>query len=327
MDSTRGTHLLRVDHVADFYCRYPGESVALYVRVTARQLVSSFTLRVRLPAGLNVTGFQAGEMVGDVVPTSDFEDGATGLTWRIRRRLEPGASAEFQVQAQVGPHEEDVTLECRAVATPRVDGKDLLPDVETVSVRVAARGSYVRNLPALYYEDALMARLLMLFESFWKPIEQQISSMPFYFDPKMTPTCFLPWLASWLDLALDERVPEERQRRLVQAAVSLYRRRGTREGMREYLELYTGAPVQITEQRANNFRLGPDGQLGAGVALGTGNRPHTFSVVIDLSAAEVPTGHRRDRARLERERRQRIETIIEAEKPAHTEFLLHIDAE
>jgi phage tail-like protein len=324
---TRDTHLLRVDHVADFYRRYPGEDVTLFVRIVARQAVAGITLRVTLPAGLTVKGFQAHDEADDLVPVSDFGDRDTGLTWRIRRRVETGYTAEFQIQARVEelPRSEDVVLECRAAATPRVDGKDLLPDVESVSIQVAARGQYIRHLPALYYEDVFMGRLLMLFESFWKPIEQQIAHVPYYFDPKMTPARFLPWLASWLELAVDERLPEPRQRRLIQAVVSLYRRRGTRDGLREYLELYTGAPVHITEQRANNFRLGADGQLGAGVALGTGNRPHTFAVTVDLPPISAPGTRQRDRTRLERERRRRIEAIIEAEKPAHTDYVLRIE--
>jgi phage tail-like protein len=231
------------------------------------------------------------------------------------------------VQAQITPAEEDASLLVRASAAPQVEGKRLLPDEESVTVVVPARGAYVRYLPAIYYQDNLMGRLLMLFESFWAPIEQQTKTVPFYFDPRMTPATFLPWLASWLELVLDERLPEDRQRRLVQAAVALYRKRGTKDGLREYLELYTGASVHITEQRANNFRLGADGRLGAGVALGTENRPHMFAVSIMLPRIAVPSGQRHERTRLEKERRRSIEAIIEAEKPAHTDYVLRIETE
>src|SRR5262249_20365856 len=69
----------------------------------------------------------------------------------------------------------------------------------------------------------VMARFLMLFESFWAPIEGQIDNLPLYFDPAFTPLKLLPWLASWVDLTLDDHWPEAKRRQLLRAAVSLYR--------------------------------------------------------------------------------------------------------
>ena len=327
MDSQRAAHLLKVDLVADHNRRYPGETVTLFCRITARQTVAAYTLRISIPVGLAVLAWKAPGSEDEAMPRSEFEAAGTHLTWQVNRRMETGVAVEYQVQAQIALAEEDASPVIRASATPQIDGKRLLPDEESVAVLVPARGAYIRYLPAIYYQDNLMGRLLMLFESFWAPIEQQTKTVPFYFDPRMTPASFLPWLASWLELVLDVRLPEERQRRLIRAAVALYRKRGTRDGLREYLELYTGASVHITEQRANNFRLGADGRLGAGVALGTENRPHMFAVSIMLPRLSVPSGGRKERARLEKERRRSIEAIIEAEKPAHTDYVLRIETE
>jgi phage tail-like protein len=198
---------------------------------------------------------------------------------------------------------------------------------ETATISVESKGAYIRFLPGIYAEqDEFMARYLMLFESFWAPIEQQIDAIPHYVDPEFTPAQLLPWLASWVDLTLDERWPEEKRRRLLASAVSLYRKRGTRLGLQEYLEIYTGAKVRVTEHGAHNFRLGQGARLGPGVALGTINKPHTFTVTAYMPAEpdedKLPP---EERTRLEAQRRRMLETIIEAEKPAHTSYALRIE--
>jgi len=129
-------------------------------------------------------------------------------------------------------------------------------------------------------------------------------------------------------VTLDDRWPEDKRRQLLRAAVGLYRKRGTRAGLQEYLEIYTGAQVQISEHGANNFTLGPNARLGPGVALGTINMPHTFTVTVflDTDTLRRADGGRTDRARFENEARRMIETIIEAEKPAHTSYQLRFQA-
>ncbi len=122
-------------------------------------------------------------------------------------------------------------------------------------------------------------------------------------------------------------MPEARQRRLIQSAVWLYRKRGTKQGLKEYLEIYTGGRAEITEYRAHNFILGPQARLGPSIALGTGNMPHTFSVELYLPPEPAPARDEREQERKELERQRRIEALIEAEKPAQTYFALHIKTE
>jgi phage tail-like protein len=325
-DTQQNPAPLTLDHVADFCQRYPGENVTFYTRVGVRQPLPGFTLRVTIPIELEVGDYRVLSGEDDALPTVDFESGARHLTWDVTRELQAGSRWEVQVQARVAPTQQDRTLESRAVAIAEVAKEVPINVEESVVIAVLARGRYLRYLPALYQADELMGRFVMLFESFWSPVDGQIDNLPLYFDPKMTPPDFLPWLASWLNLVLDERLPEERQRRLIQAAVSLYRQRGTRQGLQEYLEIYTGGQAQIIEHRAKDFRLGPEARLGPGIALGTGNRPHTFTVVLRLPPISPPAGDKNERIRQESERRRAIEAIIEAEKPAHTSYMLRIES-
>lgn len=326
LNANQDSNPVTIDHVADFYRRYPGETVTFYTRIGVRQPVSGITLQVTVPAGLVVGDYQAPPEFGDAPPVVAFDDGRRHVIWNVAEELPAGTTWEYRVQAQVAPTQKDLTLESQALVTAPVTDSESASAEERVAIAVSATGRYVRHLPALYQADDFMGHFLALFESFWRPIEGQIDNLALYFDPKMTPPDFLPWLASWLNLALDERLSEERQRRLIQSAVSLYRKRGTKQGLQEYLEIYTGVQAQITEHRAKDFRLGPEARLGPGIALGTGNQPHAFTVALRLPPIASPTGDESERARQELERRRSIEAIIEAEKPAHTVYALRIEA-
>ena len=113
------------------------------------------------------------------------------------------------------------------------------------------RLSYLRYLPAVYREDPLSAafleRFLSMFETSFDSLEQEINQLFKYFDPKLTRKDFLQWLASWINLSLDDEVPEQRLRQFIRRAAGLYRRKGTPGALVEFLELYTGKSVRLTE--------------------------------------------------------------------------------
>jgi phage tail-like protein len=255
------------------------------------------------------------------IPQLRIEPEARYLIWRVEGPIGAGARYDYQVTSVVDPTSQDRTLESSAKIT--VDSPQGTPfsTEETIPIVVLAKGSYLRHLPAVYHRDDLMGRFLMLFESFWDPIEKQIAQIPAYFDPKMTPPDFLPWLASWFSLVLDERCPEPQRRELIRLATTLYRKRGTKSGLREYLEAYTGEKIEVIEHRANNFVLGAEGKLGPGIALGTQNRPHTFTVIVRSQADQLDE----DSAHKASERIAAIKELIDAEKPAHTGYTLRVE--
>jgi phage tail-like protein len=318
-----------VAHVVDSYHRYPGEIVTFFTRVTLREPLSDLTLRISIPEGLVLDNYRPPPEMDGKMPYVEVTDRAHYLVWSLacagatgtgEGELTTGTCYEYQAEARVSATHRHAIFESRAVLTTR--DQDNLAE-ESVPVMVWAKGRYLRHLPELYDQDELMARFLMLFESFWAPVETQIASIRNYLDPKMTPAGFLSWLASWVGLELDGHLPEERQRRLIQSAVWLHRRRGTKQGLRAYLEIYTGGKAQIIEHRANDLRLGPGARLGPAVALGTGNQPQTFTVILRLPP--IPsTGDEEERARQELERRRTIEALIDAQKPAHTGYRLRI---
>ncbi len=309
-----------VEHVVGDYHRYPGEIATFYTLVTAYEPLSDLTLRITIPKSLELGDYHPPANWTGLMPYVEEDENARYLVWLLQDDLPAGTQYEFVAEARVLPTYWNSDVRSRAVLTTA--DHQILGE-EIVTFKTWAKGKYLRFLPELYESDELMGRFLMLFESFWSPIETQIDNVHNYFDPRITPFDFLPWLASWLDLDLDESWPEDRLRHLIRWAIALHRSRGTKWGLLKYLEIYTGRQAKVIEQRSKNFVLGPEAKLGPGVALGTGNVPHTFSVYLRLPKLEADDEETRNR--MEKLRRDNIEKIINLQKPAHTVYSLELE--
>ena len=175
---------------------------------------------------------------------------------------------------------------------------------------VQLQSNYLEYLPALFRDDEFMGQFLLIFESILKPIENTVDNIALYFNPLMTPEPLLRWLASWLDLTLDPTWPEEKRRQLVKSAAELYRWRGTKHGLTEYLRIYTGCMPEISEY-IPGMSLDHETKLGVNTRLGSSGTGHHFTVTLELdesSKIDINT----------------VKVIIEAQKPAHTVYTLQI---
>jgi len=182
-----------------------------------------------------------------------------------------------------------------------------MPVTQVITER---KSSYLQYLPALYRDDALMGQLLLIFESIMMPDEHIVDNISSYFDPEMTPRPFLDWLASWLDLCLDPNWPEERCRKLVKSAAELYRWRGTKRGLSEYIKIYTGVEPEIQEYEPG-MTLNNDTKLGAGAQLGSGADWCHFAVVLTVDKDDKIDD-------------TKVRVIIESQKPAHSTYSLRL---
>jgi phage tail-like protein len=310
---------LAVAHVTSAGRRYPGENLTLFTRVEALEaLPAGFKLQISLPAGLTVGSTRASASHGPGLADLLVVNERRYLYWSLTRPVAASEQFEYEAEAALAATQEDLTLESTALVTAGGDGAARVE--ETVEVLVCAQGRYARHLPAIYQADELMGRFLMLFESFWAPITQQIDQMHYYFNPKLTPPEALGWLAQWVDLQLDEHLTVAQQRHLLSTAAAHYRRRGSRQGLTEMLEIYTGVTPTIIEHTARNLRLGPTTLMGPSIALGTSNQPHAFTVILRLPRATGP-----DAAKARKDLERRVTALIEAEKPAHTIYTLRIE--
>jgi phage tail-like protein len=152
-------------------------------------------------------------------------------------------------------------------------------------------------LPGIYQQDDFAMRLASVFDDCLAPIFSVLDNCQAYFDPRLAPEDFVPWLASWVALTLDETWPLQRQRSLIARAAELYRARGTRKGLADHVELYTGAPPEVSDSGGVAWSREP-GAAAPGEA--------TPSVTIRV---RLPDPAAVDTARLD--------AIVAASKPAH----------
>lgn len=137
----------------------------------------------------------------------------------------------------------------------------LSDDLQSASPRIKSlkiyypRLSYLRYLPATYQENEasreFLERFLSLFETFFSNIDELINTVTRYIDAEATPEAFLPWLSSWLAISYDENWESVKIRRLIKKAPELYKKRGTRAGIEQLIEIFTGEKPIIVE----NFLL------------------------------------------------------------------------
>lgn len=162
------------------------------------------------------------------------------------------------------------------------------PRVDSVTA-FCPRQSYLRYLPELYQEDdrsaAFLEQYLSVFESVFADIEAEIDGIGRYFDPDAVPSEGLSWLEQWLAVESDEIWPEDARRELLSRAPELYKRRGTKAGLRSMLELY----LRHAESASLPASSGDDGPSA------DSNGPAASTATADGgngTVGDTPSGHR-----------------------------------
>jgi phage tail-like protein len=161
-----------------------------------------------------------------------------------------------------------------------------------------------------------LALFLQAFQRVLAELEEEIDTVHRSFDPDATRADFLEWLGGWVALSFRADLDEARRREFIRRAVALYRRRGTRRGLEEILEVHTGLPESdvVVDELTSSFQVGVSSRIGA-ETLFAGGAPHFFRVRLRVPTAEP------ERVRWYRE----VATaVIEAEKPAHTRYVLDL---
>ncbi len=168
---------------------------------------------------------------------------------------------------------------------------------------------YLDYLPAIFRSDEFVGRFLLAFEAVLNGdadvgepgLERLIGRLADHFDPDKTPEEFLPWLASWVALSLRADWDVLHKRAFIAEVVSLYRWRGTLEGLKRMLEIYID-PVDSTR---DNVVVFDDFAQPA----------HFFQVQVKIAD--------QDPERLRRSQ-EIARAIIDQEKPAHTFYALKV---
>jgi len=307
IETTKETLTLAVDRSN---C-YPGELVTIYLRFIAPGAAGSM-LQLEMPGVLKIEAYEVPSEKTASLPSVTAVDQELVVMIPLDAEFAAGKEYLAKLSARINTFYIDQYMTVQASI---LDANSEILASASVRLAVHGKGNYLNYLPELYEGDDFTSRLLMMFESFWKPISQQIDQVDSYFDPLLTPPAMVPWLASWLGLPLDDLLPIERVRMLIKNAMMLFQCRGTAAAIKKYLEIFTDGDVEITERRARNFILGGESTLGVEVALGKQNQPNSVLVMLRVPEYEL------DRTKYSAEMYSRkIVEVVRTQVPAHVFF-------
>lgn len=173
--------------------------------------------------------------------------------------------------------------------------------------------SWIEYLPEIYQrEDSnlFLERYLGIFQTIYEDLNAKIRELPASFDMELAEKDYLIWLAEWLDIKESYIWSEKQQRDLLKRGVSLYKR-GTCQGLLDFIELYTGERPFLVEQYQLRFFKKDTKRYEELLEL-YGEETYSFSVLVREEA--VPSVWQQ----------KALLKIIEEAKPAHTECNLVI---
>jgi phage tail-like protein len=187
-----------------------------------------------------------------------------------------------------------------------------------------SRESYVKWLPALYQRNDINGKnflrdLLWVIQHLFASVEEKLDVIHQFFDPYEAPEEFLPWLASWSAMVVDEDWPLSKKRRLIRKAMEMYRIRGTVKGLKLFISLFTGHEPVVRENQwpFKGWRIGVSSEIGLDtVVLPPVNLSHAFLVEMPVSYKDLSP-----------ESVIRIHEIIQMERPANTQYYLRFAVE
>lgn len=198
-----------------------------------------------------------------------------------------------------------------------------LLEVASFNLYVRPLTRYLEFLPSIYREIDFIGRFLHIFEATFEPDIQTLANLWAYLDPRTAPKAMLEFLAHWVGWQIQPYLSLEQQRQLIRNAIEIYRRRGTRQGLRFYLHLATHLPLDdhlpneddkhigIYEFFSRGFVLG-ETRLSQDAILG-GVRPFHFTVRLRYHETQLID-------------ERLIRSIIEQEKPAFCSYELAIES-
>jgi phage tail-like protein len=133
------------------------------------------------------------------------------------------------------------------------------------------RSRYLQYLPAIFHQppdeakgEIDLGQFLLPFDNVLADFESVLAVIDHYIAAGLTPDEFMPWLASWVALELDEHWEELKQRRLIDEAAELHKQRGKVAGLKRYLQIYdVRATPDIWEGRwPGGMQIGVASQIG-----------------------------------------------------------------
>jgi phage tail-like protein len=112
---------------------------------------------------------------------------------------------------------------------------------------LAAPYTLAAGLPPSFFGSDFTGEFVAAFDDVLAPVFASLDNLDAYLDPGLAPEDFLPWLAGWMGLAVDERWEPARVRGFLAGAAEMFLWAGTRQGIARAVRAYTGVEPEIEE--------------------------------------------------------------------------------
>ncbi|MGI9824255.1 phage tail protein [Agromyces sp. Marseille-Q5079] len=128
---------------------------------------------------------------------------------------------------------------------------------------LASSVPFITRLPAILQEDDFLQRMLPAFDDAIAPVLGVLDNLDAYLDPHLAPEDHLDWLATWVDIRVDQAWSVQQRRDIVAGAVALHRRTGTAGGIADAVRLAAGpeSAVEVDESGATAWSSTPGAAL------------------------------------------------------------------
>lgn len=170
--------------------------------------------------------------------------------------------------------------------------------------------SWTQYLPSIYQKNresaAFLDQYLSIFQSLYDDFDRRFENSTTLLEPAVAETDFLHYMADWLDIVNTNIWSEDKLRKLIRMAPDLFRKRGTRQGLIEVIELFTGeSPIVVEQWQIQDFRKTSDKKDALDRLYGTDE--NTFMILVK---EKYCSGKREQEA---------LFSLIQEVSPAHME--------
>lgn len=174
--------------------------------------------------------------------------------------------------------------------------------------------TWMEYLPEIYQQedkDSFLERYLGIFQTIYEDFNEEIYEVQKKLDIETAQGDYLMWLAGWMGIEDSYIWSEKQLRQLLYKGVSLYKRRGTRQGIIDFVTLYTGeSPFIVENHQLQYFKK--DGRRFEQMKRLYGSDAYSFTVLV------------REEVIASLKKQKTLIKIIEDIKPAQMEWRLVI---
>jgi len=160
-------------------------------------------------------------------------------------------------------------------------------------------------------EQGSSETLLVGIQRYFNPGSSRAPDPEKIIDYDQAPSEFLAWLAGWVALSLRDDWSDQHKRSFIANAAQLYRLRGTKAGVLQFLKIYVGdnnTRIDLSEL-TDRFQIGVHSRVGVDTFL-DGGSPFFFRVKAVLGIQDL------------QKQMDILNSLIDLQKPAHTHFEL-----